>query len=82
MVTGIAGLLFTFIGMGFLPALAAVVLGHLAQKKQKYARPFWLTGLITGYVGIGLSLIVGLFIAAAFLLPFIFVGGNGYGYGY
>jgi len=57
MVTGIGGLLLSIVGIGFLPAAVAVVLGHLAQKKQPYARPLWLTGLITGYVAIGIGLL-------------------------
>ena len=57
MITGIAGLVLAFAGVGFLPAVAAVVLGHIAQRKQPYARPFWLTGLITGYVGVAIGLI-------------------------
>ena len=56
-ITGIAGLVLFLGGFGFPPAVAAVVLGHLGQKRQPYARGFWLTGLITGYVGVGLSLI-------------------------
>lgn len=77
MITGIGGLLLSFAGFGFLPALAAVILGHLAQKRQPYAKPFWLTGIITGYVGIGISLIVGLGIAIA-IIGAIIASSNGY----
>lgn len=62
MVCGIGGLVLSLFGFGFLPAVAAVILGHIAQKKQPYARAFWITGLITGYVGIGISVIFGLII--------------------
>jgi len=62
MVTGIVGLLFNFVAFGFLPSLAAVITGHLAQRRQPAARVYWLTGLITGYLGIGISLIIGVFV--------------------
>jgi hypothetical protein len=65
MILGIGGLLFTLFGFGFLPALAAVITGHLAQKRQPYARPFWLTGIITGYIGLAISLIIGIVLIAA-----------------
>jgi len=61
MVAGIAGLVLAFVGVGFLPAVAGVVLGHIAQRKQPYARPFWLTGIITGYVGVAIGLITAAF---------------------
>ena len=68
-----AGFMFnTFPGMGghFVPpALAAVITGHLAQKRQPYARGFWMTGLITGYIGLALCVLVLIFfivIIAAF----------------
>ena len=47
LITGIAGL----IGVPF-GSIAGVVLCHIGQKKQPWAKGFWLTGLITGYVGI------------------------------
>lgn len=60
MVLGLVGLLASLLWLGFLPALAAVITGHLAQKRQPWARGFWLTGLITGYIGVGIGLISGL----------------------
>lgn len=69
MITGIAGLVLAFVGVGFLPAVAGVVLGHIAQRKQPYARPFWLTGIITGYVGVAIGLIT-----AAFWIILIIAG--------
>lgn len=74
MVTGIAGVLLGFVGWGFLPALAGVIFGHIAQRREPHAKPFWLTGIITGYVGLGLSLLIGLLIAAAIFLPLFIVG--------
>lgn len=58
MICGIVAVVGSFIyGIGLLPAIAAVVTGHLARKRQPYARGMWLTGLITGYVGIGIALL-------------------------
>ena len=62
MITGIAGILLSIAGFGFLPAVAAVITGHMAQKRQPYAKPFWVTGLITGYVGVGIHLIWAVFL--------------------
>jgi len=59
LVTGIVGILGSFIFLGFLPGVAAVILGHLAQKRQPYARGFWLTGLITGYISAAIGLLIG-----------------------
>lgn len=71
---GIGGLLLVFFGFGFLASVAAVITGHLAQKRQPYARGFWITGLITGYVGILIGLIFGLVILlsiiAVFTIPY------------
>ena len=78
MITGIASVVLVFIGFGFLPAVAAVVLGHLAQRRQPYARAFWITGLITGYVGLGISLIVGLFLLIAIIASIASSTGTGY----
>lgn len=57
MVLGIAGIVGALFWLGFLPAIAAVITGHLAKKRQPWARGFWLTGLITGYVGIGIAVV-------------------------
>ena len=43
--------------LGFLAGLAAVILGFIAKKNQPYAKGFWLTGIITGLVTVGLSVI-------------------------
>ena len=40
----------------FIPA-AAVILGFLGKSKEPQAKGFWLTGLITGFIGVGLALI-------------------------
>ena len=61
LIIGIAAVLLSFASLGFLPAVAAVILGHLGQRRQPYARPLWMTGLITGYIAVGISLIWFLF---------------------
>ena len=73
MVLGIVGLLLSFGGAGFLLNVAAVITGHMATKRQPYAKGFWLTGIITGYVGLGFSLLWGIGI----LLWIIFAIGIG-----
>jgi hypothetical protein len=40
----------------FIPG-AAVVLGFLGRKKEPAAKGMWLTGIILGFVGIGIALI-------------------------
>jgi Domain of unknown function (DUF4190) len=58
LVTGIAGAFFSlFYGFGLFPSIAGIITGHLARKRQPYARGMWLAGLITGYIGLGISLL-------------------------
>lgn len=64
MVLGIAGLFF-----GFLLSIPAVIFGHLAQRREPEAKAFWLTGILTGYVGIA----IGLLVIAALILYFAFL---------
>ena len=78
MVAGIGGLVLSFVGIGFLAAVAAVIFGHIAQKREPYARPFWLTGLITGYVGIGLAVLFVLLLLPFLLLIFAGIGSAGW----
>ena len=66
MVLGIVSVV--LFGWGLLPAIAAIILGHLAQKKQTYARPFWLTGLITGYLGAAIGVIAMIRLVIGFVL--------------
>jgi hypothetical protein len=77
MVLGIVGVLFAFGGFGLLLNIAAVITGHMASKRQPYAKPFWLTGIITGYAGIGISLLVGAIILASILIPIFLMGSYG-----
>lgn len=55
MILGICGV--TICCLTFLPSLAAVITGHIAQRSQPYAKPFWLTGIITGYAGIAVAVL-------------------------
>lgn len=75
MVCGLVGLLGSFISFGFLPSLAGVIIGHIAMKRQPHAKAFSVTGLATGYAGIGISLIWGLFFVLFTILPLILVAG-------
>jgi hypothetical protein len=71
MVTGIVGVFLSlFYGFGLLPSLAGVITGHIARKRQPEAKGMWLTGLICGYIGLGLSLlwIVGIVLFIVFVV--------------
>ncbi|WP_157157142.1 MULTISPECIES: DUF4190 domain-containing protein [unclassified Diaminobutyricimonas] len=72
MITGIAGIIFTWVPiLGFLSSVAAVITGHMAQNREPHAKPFWLTGIITGYIGIAFGL---LFTFLILVLPFLVLG--------
>lgn len=69
-ITGIAAFVLSWIfGLGLIPGIVAVVLGFKAKKSEPGA-PQWmsLVGIIGGFVGIGLSIIM-FFVT---VLPFIF----------
>jgi len=68
MITGIGGLVLSFFGVGLLASIAAVITGHMATKRQPYAKGLWLTGIITGYVGILFALIAIGFIIFFFVI--------------
>jgi len=72
MVLGIVGLF-----LGALLSIAAVITGHMAQKQQPHARPFWLTGLVTGYIGILLGLIAVVLFVVLFTFIFSLVAATG-----
>ena len=57
MILGIVSIL--ALGWGLLPAVAAVVLGFMARKRQPHAKLFWTIGIIAGFVGVLISLIAG-----------------------
>ncbi len=74
LITGIVGV----VAIGwFVPAsIAAIITGTMAKKREPYARGFWLTGIITGWVGVGLTVfVVGLTIFFTVILPLIVLGG-------
>ena len=54
-----------FVGLGIflLPQLAAVILGHLALKREPSGRGMAIAGLVLGYVGIALTILVIVIIA-------------------
>jgi len=76
MVLGIVGVLFG--GFGLLISIAAVITGHMAQRRQPYAKPFWLTGIITGYFGILIGLVVTAFFIFIIVLGVSQGGSGGY----
>jgi len=58
MVLGIAGLVLAPLWGGGIPfSIAAVVLGFMGRNREPAARGFWLTALITGFVGIAIGLV-------------------------
>ncbi|HSO90790.1 MAG TPA: DUF4190 domain-containing protein [Arthrobacter sp.] len=54
-----------FVGPGFflLPQLAAVILGHMALKREPSGRGMAIAGLVLGYVGIALALLFFIIVA-------------------
>ena len=56
MVAGILGVIsFGWFGIA---SIAALILGYMGKKREPAAKGFWLTGIITGWVGIGLMILV------------------------
>ncbi|MFE4195848.1 DUF4190 domain-containing protein [Paenarthrobacter sp. NPDC056912] len=56
-----------FVGFGFfiLPQIGAVVLGHLALKREPAGKGMAIAGLVMGYIGVALTLIFGIIFFAA-----------------
>lgn len=65
LITGIGSIVTITLGIGFFAGIAAVILGFIAKKNQPYAKGMWLTGIITGFAAIGLS-IIGLIVFVVF----------------
>jgi len=74
MICGIVGIVISLFVTGLLPAVAAIILGHVGAKREPHAKSMWLTGLITGYVGIVISVIR--FVALLFIFLPAFTGSN------
>ncbi|WP_396652864.1 DUF4190 domain-containing protein [Microbacterium sp.] len=85
MICGIASVLFCWVYL-ILPlalGLAAVIMGHISLKRIKNdsalgGKPLAITGLITGYVGIALGVIIGAFLIFAIIYAVSL--SNSYGY--
>src|SRR5690606_15934691 len=70
MIGGIVGLVLACcFGSGILFSIAAIVLGHLAGTREPAGKGMAKTGLITGYIGAALSILVWILLFAA---PFLF----------
>ena len=59
-ILGLVGLVFSWVPiLGFLAAVAAVILGFIAKAKEKQAPKWmWIVGVIAGFVAVVISLIV------------------------
>lgn len=70
MICGIAGLII----LPFLASVAAIVMGHIAvsqlKRSQEQGKGMAITGLVLGYSGIGLWLVI---VVVSFVLPLIFI---------
>jgi len=85
MICGIASVLLCWVYL-ILPlalGIPAVIMGHISLKKIKNdpalgGKPMAITGLITGYVGIGLGLIIGVFLII--FIVSVFSVSNSYNY--
>ena len=80
LILGVVGVFLAFAFIGFFASLAAVITGHLAQRRQPEARPYWLTGIITGYVGLAIALLMVLIVAVPLILWLSYGASNGFGY--
>lgn len=74
LVFGVVGLIASVFAVGLIFALAAVVLGHLALKREPAARSMAIAGLATGYAGIAISVVWGIVLLATVLIPLLAVG--------
>ena len=82
-ILGILGVLLSFAyGFGLIPGIVAVILGFQSKKKEP-AAPRWmsLTGIITGFVAIGLSVIIGLVSIVGLIAYFALLNSGGYYFG-
>jgi len=63
---------------GFIFSVPSIVLGFLGRKKEPAAKGMWLTGLMTGFAGILLSigLLIGLIIVVVVARESSYSGGS------
>ena len=52
--------------------LAGVITGHLAYKREPASRPLSVTGLVTSWIGLALSVVLYVFVALALFWSFEF----------
>ncbi|WP_207454203.1 DUF4190 domain-containing protein [Desertivibrio insolitus] len=85
MVLSIAGFLLMSVGIGIFASIAGLITGYMARTREPHARGYWLTGIIAGWVGVGLTVLFIVFFIAIFaiagtaaFLPFIFLSGEGF----
>ena len=77
LVFGIIGLVLSLFLVGLLPAIAGVILGHLALKREPHARVMAVGGLVTGYIGVAISVVWALVILVPLILVWIAIGAVG-----
>ncbi|BDI23828.1 DUF4190 domain-containing protein [Herbiconiux sp. L3-i23] len=74
MVLGIVGLVAGWFLLG-VPSIVGVILGHMGLRREPAGRPFAVTGLVTGYIGIAFGVIGAIVLVASFVIPFLILGG-------
>jgi hypothetical protein len=79
LVLGILGIVVGWSMLGA-PSIAAIVLGHLALRREPAGRTLARTGLVLGYVGVAVGLIVAMVLLAAVVLPFLWLAASGPSY--
>lgn len=67
MVLGIVGLVGFFLGGGLL-SVGAVIFGHIGLKREPAGRGMAIAGIVTGYVGIGIGILLFLLILVPLLI--------------
>jgi hypothetical protein len=67
LIGGVLGILSSWAFFGLLFSIAAIVLGFIGKNKEPAAKGMWLTGIILGFVGIAIGLIVVIFTIVAFI---------------
>lgn len=77
MIAGIVGCV--FFGWFGLASIAALILGYMGKKREPLAKGFWLTGIITGWVGIGFMILaIGMLVLFTLLPIMLSAGSLGY----